>query len=168
MIKTDLVERKVTMKRLLDFYDINKVEGYCKNCQNYNQIWSCPGHDFDPFDYLNRYETAHLFALKVFLPENTDKDQVLEIFQNQRRAFSDELMSKEDNSLALIAGNCYQCETCERVYNKPCRLKDKMRYSLEALGLKVGDITSDLMDIELKWSKGGKGDYLVTVGALLK
>jgi len=109
-----------------------------------------------------------LFALKVFLPENTDKDQVLEIFQNQRRAFSDELMSKEDNSLALIAGNCYQCETCERVYNKPCRLKDKMRYSLEALGLKVGDITSDLMDIELKWSKGGKGDYLVTVGALLK
>ncbi|MCH4889667.1 hypothetical protein EZV73_18945 [Acidaminobacter sp. JC074] len=168
MIKTELIERKVTIKSLLDFYDLDKVEGYCKNCENYNQIWSCPGHDFNPYDYLSQFDTAHLYALKIYLPEGADKDQVLEIFQNERRAFSDKLMTKEEETVALIAGNCYQCETCERLYNRPCRLKDKMRYSLESLGLKVGDITSDLMGIELKWSKGGKGDYLVTVGALLK
>jgi len=168
MVRTELIKKQVTMKGLLKFYDINKVENYCKKCENYMKIWSCPSHDFDPYEYLNKYTTVDLYALKLYLPQNINKDEVLELFQKERRIFSDMLMSLEDKSEALIAGNCYQCEVCERVHNKPCILKEKMRYSLESLGLKVSEITSDLMDIELIWSKDDIPEYLVTVGALMK
>lgn len=168
MYQTELIEKEVTIKELLKYYNKDKVEGYCKNCQNYKKIWSCPPHDFDPYDFLCQYKSAQVYCKKVIFNKDLSQDEVLDIFQKERRKFSDHLMSLEDNSLALIAGNCYQCEICSRQKNEACILRDKRRYSLEALGLMVGDITENIMKVPLQWGKTNKSNYLVTVGALLK
>lgn len=168
MYTTEWIENKVSIDTLLKYYDHMKVENYCKNCENYQRIWSCPPHNFNTYDYLKAYKWADLYALKINIPAGTSKDDLMSIFQKERRAFGNKLMAMEDNSHALIAGNCYQCNVCMRQENKACILKDKRRYSLESLGLIVSEITSNLLGIELKWTEEGQSTYLVTVGALLK
>ncbi|MBI9012187.1 MAG: hypothetical protein JEZ08_08115 [Clostridiales bacterium] len=169
MYTIEKITKKVTVENLLKYYDGNKVENYCKNCQNYEKIWSCPPHKFNTYDYLTQYNEVKLYAVKIIFEDETlTKEQKLEIFQVERKIFSDELMSLEDEtSEALISGNCYQCDICQRTENKPCILEDKKRYSLEALGLLVGDVTSKLLNLELDWTQNGFMSYLTTVGALL-
>lgn len=163
-----MIERVVTIDTLMTYYDAKKVENYCMNCPNYGRIWSCPPHEFNTEAYLRKYEMAHLYALKIHIPAGTSKDDIMTIFQRERRTFSDWVIKKEAGGTALIAGNCYQCEICSRTEGKPCILKEKKRYSLESLGLIVGDITSQLFDIDLKWPEEGQESYLVTIGAVLK
>lgn len=169
MYTIEKITKQVTINSLLAYYDGDKVENYCMNCPNYNNIWSCPPHNFNTYEYLTQYNDVKLFAVKIIFEDETlTKEQRLEIFQKERRHFSNELMSLEDDtSEALISGNCYQCEVCQRGENKPCILEDKRRYSPESLGLLVGEVTSKLLGIELDWTKNGLMSYLTTVGALL-
>lgn len=168
MYKVEIHEKEVTMDQLLEHYNQNKVEGYCMKCPNYHRIWSCPPHDFDPYEYLNTFNFAQIIGVKIIFSSQVTKEEALDIFQKERRKFSDLLISKENNSTALISGNCYQCETCTRAKGEPCILEDRKRYSLESLGLMVGTITEDILNIELKWTKTGVSEYFVSVGALLK
>lgn len=168
MYTTEWIEKSVTIDQLLQYYDNEKVENYCKNCENYNRIWSCPPHYFNTYEYLTGHKSADLYALKINLDAGLSRQVVMDIFQKERRSFGDKLMSMEDKSTALIAGNCYQCKVCKRQDNLPCVLEDKRRYSLESLGLIVSEITAGLLGIEIEWAKEGEATYLVTVGALLK
>jgi len=169
MYSIEKITKQVTIDNLLVHYDGDKVENYCKNCPNYNKIWSCPPHNFNTYDYLRQYNDVKLYAVKiVFEDETLTKEQRLDIFQKERRRFSNELMSLEDDySEALISGNCYQCEICQRTVDKPCILEKKRRYSPESLGLIVGEVTSKLLGVELDWTKKGLMSNLTTVGALL-
>lgn len=170
MYTIETISKVTSIEDLLKYYDNEKVENYCKNCQNYNNIWSCPPHNFNTFDYLKQYNQVNLHAVKIIFEDSSlTKEDRMEIFQKERRLFSDRLLSMEkDHTRALIAGNCYQCQVCNRQKKQACILKDKMRYSLEALGLIVGDVTSHLLNIELEWSSDGLSSYYVTVGGILK
>lgn len=167
MYTVELIEKELTMSELLTFYDDEKVTASCKNCPNYDRIWSCPPHQFNTYDYLKQYERVHLYLGKINLDlKVVQKADIRGIFDQERRKFSDHLLSLEtEESVAVIAGNCYQCDVCMRIKGEPCILKDKKRYSLEALGLKVGEVAK-FAGVELKWSKGEISPYLVTVGAI--
>lgn len=175
MLFTLEIEYKlVTIDILLDYYNLEKIEGYCKNCVSYNKMWSCPPHDFDPYKYIKKYNYAYIISGKIILNKDefndNYKEQINEVFQNARIEFSDKLIDLEkdfDFSEALIAGKCYQCEMCTKEINKPCILKNKLRYSLESLGLIVDEITTDILKQEIKWIKDDIPDYLLAVGALL-
>ena len=46
----------------------------CKQCGNYETVWSCPSYDFDPEDYWRRYDNFHLIGVKICFPrEMTEK-----------------------------------------------------------------------------------------------
>lgn len=167
MHKIEMFQKEITVDQLLTFYNHDKVEGYCKHCQNYGKIWSCPPHDFDSYEYLVTFKSILIMGAKITFIDEISKEERLEIFQDERRKFSDKLMAMEDNSIALIAGNCYQCKTCSRLKSQPCILHEQMRYSLEALGLMVGEISKQVLNIELKWTSHGKNDYWMTLGGLL-
>ncbi len=170
MYTIECFEKQTTMKKLLEFFDVEKVNSDCVDCPNYNKIWSCPPHDFNTYDYVSQYNRVDLYMAKINLDiETATKEDMKNIFEKERRIFSDALVNMENEmSIAVIAGNCYKCSVCTRSEGRACIFKDKMRYSLEALGFKVGEIAK-FVGVELKWSNDKAiAPYLVTVGAIFR
>jgi predicted metal-binding protein len=60
-------------------------------------------------------------------------------------------------SKALFAGSCRICPTgkCKKITGEPCISPEKVRPSLEAFGFDVSRISSELLNIEMKWSQNG-------------
>ncbi|MBU2638010.1 MAG: DUF2284 domain-containing protein, partial [Nanoarchaeota archaeon] len=42
---------------------------------------------------------------------------------------------------------------CKKALNKPCRYPDKMRFSLESLGVDCNQLTEDVFNFPLLWYK---------------
>ena len=82
-------------------------------------------------------------------------------------AFMHELERNFDDSLALLSGCCRHCEYCSRSVGIPCRDKDYLRPSLEALGYDVGSITKHIMGFPLLWFENRLPAYLALISALL-
>ena len=170
MYTIEYIKKKTTLKKLLEFFDVEKVNKDCVNCPNYKRIWSCPPHNFNTYGYVCQYSHVELYLAKINLDiETVTKEDMKNIFEKERRIFSDKLLEMENEiSMAVIAGNCYMCKTCMRPKGRACILKDKMRYSLESLGFKVGEI-AEFAGVELKWSDDKIiAPYLVTIGAIFK
>lgn len=171
MYNLEINSKTIKINELIKYYNIKKVEGYCSNCINYKKIWSCPPHDFNSLNYLRKYKYVQVISVKiVFNKDKLNEDykaHMSDIFQEVRRKFGNYLISLEENSEALIAGNCYQCTVCKREINQACILSSKRRYSVESLGLMVSDITENILNQEIQWVKEGIPDYYLTVGALL-
>ena len=109
--------------------DVPRFTGYCMDCPNHGQFWSCPPFDFDPMTLWGRYGQLLLFVRKVTFR----KDR---LFPGERRAFEEqelpkikgamarELLAMEaerPGSLALFPGRCDWCPVCARVEGRPCR-----------------------------------------------
>lgn len=39
-----------------NFVDVDKFEDYCRECKNWERVWSCPPFKFDPIDYWAQYD----------------------------------------------------------------------------------------------------------------
>jgi len=70
-------------------------------------------------------------------------------------------------SVSLASGGCNICQHCKRLDNLQCQFPEKMRYSLDSFGFDLTEITSDLLQIELKWSKDSLPEYYTLIHALL-
>lgn len=157
----------IPVKDLFEHYFPEEVEGYCKNCPNYNRIWSCPPHDFSALDYLKSYDYALVIGNRI--RSNHPEIEELDCFQKARREIGNQLiqLNKDYEVEVLIAGNCYQCENCNRESGSACVHKENMKYSLESIGFKVGDITDKILNEPLSWGKNGQAsESLMTVGVI--
>ncbi len=145
----------------------------CKECPNYNHVWSCPSYNFNPEDFWREYKNLHLVARKIIFGPNVDKERSFEIMHEVKDDMGLELYKLEEeipDSVSLSAGSCSRCKMlgCARVQGDPCRFPELMRYSIESLGGDVGRTVSKLMGIELEWVEEGKlPSYFVLVGGLL-
>jgi predicted metal-binding protein len=161
---------KIGVKELTDRYrDVEKFITYCKACNRYNACWSCPPFDFDTDAYLAAYQTAHIIGTKIILDKETiDSHQgwdnctkiSYEIIGTVRKELDNMLLSKEaqnPESKAFFAGTCRLCPLgqCTKITGAPCISPEKIRPSLEALGFNVSDISLELLNIEMKWSRNG-------------
>ena len=68
-----------------------------------------------------------------------------------------ELEKQYPQSKAFFAGSCQICQMgkCMRIAGKPCISSERVRPSLESLGFDVSKISTELLNIEMKWSKNG-------------
>jgi len=156
----------VEISELFKHYQPIKVEGYCSNCPNYDRIWSCPPHDFSVEEYLREFSHVLVIGAKVTPNEG---EAFIDVFQIARRNLGDKLLEvcESDDVDVLIAGNCYQCETCEREIGNKCIKDEKMKYSLESLGFLVSGVTENILGEQLQWKKSGKNPkHLLTVGVI--
>lgn len=159
---------------LKNYVNVEEFLGYCKNCKNYEKVWSCPSYDFNPEDYWKEYDELLVVARKIIFDEDVDIPRSYEIMLEVKQDMSRELyeMEKEyPGSVSLSAGSCNLCEKdgCTRLEGEPCRHPDLMRYSIESIGGDVGRTVSKLMGYELEWIEEGKvPSYYVLVGGLLK
>lgn len=167
---------------LKDYVDISTFLEYCKQCPNYNQIWSCPSYDFDVEEYWKQYKHLHLYGRQIIFDNaartrtytEEEMNQLLEhVLSKEKQILAEQLFALEtDNpgSISLSAGNCQYCgkDNCSKKENQPCRYPDKMRYSIESLGGNVGKTISNLFHIELEWMEEGKlPSHFVLVSGLL-
>jgi len=165
------VERKLAVIKvdeyIRDFMDKEKFLGYCKQCKNYNNRWSCPEYDFDTYEYLRRYNTLGIIGEMIIYDKDLVKDgysdeELKKIFEEsffkERKALDEELIEREKilTGTALFAGSCIKCKECQRAIGKECLYPEDIRYSLESLGGDVTRTSEELLGIKMKWAKAGE------------
>ena len=156
--------------------DVPQFSGYCRDCPDYGQTWSCPPFGFDPAAVWEKYDAIRLYARKLVFA----KDR---LFPGERRAFEQEALprikadlarellameAETPGSLALFAGKCDLCPVCARAEGQPCRTPDRMRYSIEALGGDCGGALERYFGESLQWAQGNRlPEQLTFLGGLL-
>lgn len=185
--KDNFIIKSISMKKLLEYYKPDLINGYCLNCNKSNKVWSCPNFDFNTKEYINNYNYATIICYRPNLNNFNDTD-VKNILLNIKdlipeakdskfntiyfgcRLYLDELLLKleqlNSNSTILFSGRCLLCKTCQREFNLPCLHKEKLRYSLESLGFDVSNILKDIFDISLQWNTDNSPEYVTCVSAI--
>lgn len=166
--------QKINIKELLNHHDFQKVVGYCKSCPKYDKIWSCPSFDFSTYDYLNKFSAAIIYSGEIIFDLSTgdydkNSNKKRQIFDHGRKVFREFLMTIEKRtheSEALIAGHCFLCNQCTRIQGKKCIHPKEIRYSLEGMGIEVGNLLKTVLNKELAWDLQTT-NQLITVGAVL-
>lgn len=156
-----------------------KFMAFCKECPNYNTLWSCPPLRIDATQFLQAFNYIYIIGVKVIYDAETIKladtsEKIKEIttrsLREVKNKFSDKMLILESEipaSISLASGGCYLCERCKRRDDLPCKQPEKMRYSLDSFGFDLTAITSDLLQIDLKWSKNSLPEYYTLIHALL-
>ncbi|MBR1992784.1 MAG: metal-binding protein, partial [Firmicutes bacterium] len=71
MYTTERREAIVSVDHYLERYvDVDTFLEACKQCPNYEKIWSCPTYDFDVIEYWKKYKTLELTAIKIIFDES--------------------------------------------------------------------------------------------------
>lgn len=157
---------------------------YCRKCPNYNQVWSCPEYDFNPYDYWAKYQTFWIIGIKIMVPEEITgrvwtagecQKMIDEMLWEEKRKLSAELYELEKQypgSVSLSAGSCQLCPAakCTRRQGEPCRNPEKLRYSIESLGGNVGLTVTKYLGQKLEWIEEGRmpHHFILVCGLLLK
>lgn len=160
---------------LRDYVDIPRFLECCKACPNYNTRWSCPPYDFDVEALWRQYDQLEIRATQIYprteeakKKAGSDAATFLIPFVDAIDGGLSMMERSHPGSLALHAGKCHLCTECARKTGKPCRMPDKMRCSIEALGGNVGRLAEELLGVPLCWGKPGEAaEYYVMVGGLL-
>ena len=172
-MKIETFEKTIKVSEYIEEYVI--VEEFlacCRQCDNYEMIWSCPTYDFDPVEYWKRYGKFYVVGKKMLLEED-EKENWEMLMAQVKDDLTEDLFALEQEypqSRSLSAGNCKVCGAgnCTRKTGEPCRYPEKMRYSIESLGGNVGLTAGKLLGINLQWIEEGRiPDYFVLVGGLL-
>ncbi|MBE6413836.1 MAG: hypothetical protein E7035_04700 [Verrucomicrobiaceae bacterium] len=138
----------------------------CGNCPAYNKRWACPPFSFSANEIIADKKFANLVAIKI---KPTQKNLLPRIIIDEARIFFDALFYDIEalykGSILLLAGSCIceQSENCPKQKNLPCVQKDKMRYSLEALGYDVTKISEELLNTKILWQTDVQPEYFTLV-----
>lgn len=152
------------------YHDPERIQGYCRSCEKYGRFWSCPPFDASPLARFPEWGEAVIVCRRTLLGADTTKDRLVERFLEARLRFVGHMLDLEASRprvTALVAGHCSECVSCTRSRGVSCRMPNKLRYSLEAVGFDVTGLAEGLAGQKIHWPKNGLPDYLLTVGALL-
>ncbi|WP_319241909.1 DUF2284 domain-containing protein [uncultured Propionivibrio sp.] len=167
-IPAKLLTAVVGKTDLMRHHDIDRIQGYCRDCGMYGKFWSCPPFDHQPLTALPEWTHAVLvmWQTPVHIPD--DLNALIEQFQAARRQLGEILIDYESlGSTAVIAGQCFGCSDCVRGRGAACCSPTRMRYSLESLGFDVSTMTEEFVGHRLAWAADKTPDTLTLVGALL-
>ena len=186
--------KSITTNDLMKYYNPKLINKYCESCNKYSKVWTCPPLPFIDKDFLLKYKYCHIISGKVLI-NSLDDDEIASLVNNSFKKYSDISISKDNfsnvfngiyyafreindkkilnlentfkDTLALVSGRCLICSNCTRVNNAPCIHPNKLRYSLEALGLDVSSIIENVLGEKLQWSSNKNPEYVTGVSALL-
>lgn len=164
---------------LKDYVDVEGFLIFCKACECYGKVWSCPPYDFDPQEYWKKYKYIYIIGTKMTFVTNAadnemGKEEAVQYIKQEYHTVKEflsekmrELEKKYPGGISLSAGNCNICSKCTKPTGKACRYPDELRYSIESLGGNVIKTAEELLGIELKWSDGKLPEYLTLVNGFL-
>lgn len=161
------------------YQDRKKYMAYCRECTNYNTVWSCPPLAFDVDEYLGRFAWINVVCAKIVLSSDViagadtpEKIKTVgwEILLTVKLGMEEKLRQLErkiPGSISLSSGGCNLCKACSRKDAHPCRQPDRMRYSLDAFGFDLTAITKDMFDIDILWCRERLPDYFTLIHGIL-
>lgn len=180
MYKIETVYKVLPLEAILPFHTPLKFLEMCRNCQNYGRLWSCPPYSFYPENKIKEFTQIDLYGTKIIFNQETlrmyngDREAALDFglqTLNKVRTEIDlqmlELEKQKAGSMALHSGGCNLCPACSRPQGEPCRMKDKMRYSLESLGFNVCDMVEAHLGIKILWIENELPPYLTLISGVL-
>ena len=123
----------------------------CKKCRNYDKKYSCPPKSPD-FPSICQKEGLFIVLFKCDLTQikNTPEFNKIRIANSIMKSRIDKLMRKLEtdfnNKLKFLSsGSCRLCKKCNLEKNLPCKYPQKMRFSLESIGINVEKITRSFL-----------------------
>lgn len=154
---------------------------YCKACQYYDKIWTCPSYDFETAKLLEGFQYIYVIgstlkfnelegSLKALIETEKAEYAANEIYLAARMVIDGKLtgIGDRDKSVSvLLAGRCLACSRCTREKQLPCIYPEKAHFSLESLGFDVSSICEDILGDKLLWTQKGLPEYLTLVSAIL-
>ncbi len=173
-VKTPKYELKIEC--LYDFIEASKVvvekdlfENMCKDgCPNYNKKYSCPPCSLK-FDAKKKYlfvvllrmnleQLNEIEYMKLKIGNAVLKPRVERIMRGLEEKFGGKFFS---------TGSCRLCKKCGKAIGEKCRHPEKMRFSLESLGVDCNKLVEDVFGFELLWYKNNEApEYTSVVCAL--
>lgn len=167
-----------TMEEIKAYLQPEVFIEYCKECEYYNKIWTCPPYDFDISKMLKDYKYAYIIGSKLYISDlgggfnelinNRDTEYAAgEIYKTARRVLDEKLVALEKGKeLILLAGRCLICKSCTREKQLPCIHKEKAHFSLESLGFNVSAICEDILGDKILWAKENLPEYYIYISAI--
>lgn len=166
-ISTKLLTAVVSKADLMGHHDVDRIQGYCRDCGMYGKLWSCPPFDSQPLTDFPEWTHAVLAMWQTPVSTPDDMNALIAQFQSARRHLGEILMECEQpGTIAVIAGQCFGCSDCLRARGGACCAPARMRYSLESLGFDVSTLTEAFLGHRLAWAADKTPDTLTLVGAL--
>lgn len=150
---------------LKNYMDFDYFTGLCKDgCPHYNLSYTCPPNS-PKFTY---YTKDYDYSLVIAMYMEIDKDQTInDIHPYLRKVLSDLLipLEKEVNGLLTDGGRCRYCESCTYIDNLPCRYPDKIRFSMEAMGIDLDKVCKDILNHSIVWDNN-ENSYCTVLGSV--
>jgi predicted metal-binding protein len=159
---------------LAEYENKRETEKLCEACPTYAAKWSCPPHSpaFSRYD-LVKYPYAALVLFSCDLDQfSYIKTEYMKIkaANTIMKSRMDRLMRSLENAtdgIMISNGTCRLCNPCSKKKGEACKRPEKLRFSMEALGLNVGRITADLFGHQLLWYKDKKIPLYLSAAACL-
>jgi predicted metal-binding protein len=151
---------------LTKYMDFNYFTGLCKDgCPHYNLSYTCPPNSPKFDDYTKDFKKSLVIAMYMSLD---DDNTINDVHPYLRRVLSDLLipLEKEFDGLLTDGGRCRYCEQCAYVDSLPCRFPDKIRFSMEAMGINLDKVCSDILDHCIMWNEDDENRYCTVLGSI--
>lgn len=155
-------------KDLIKFMNRDYLLSLCKGgCENFNKNWSCPPNSprFDEFslDYTN----SLLVELTSEVGEN---EEFMEAYVKNRSTLEDLLtkMQIDFECIKTSCGTCSLCKKCAILDQKDCYHPEKMRYSMESMGMNLSQLSEEIFNHKLTWNSDDEKNRVCTsIGSIL-
>lgn len=164
------------------FISVDKVEtdktlfsDMCRSgCKNFNGKYCCPPNSPDFLSCIRGYGSLLVLMFMIDLNQLSEygyKDyHRLRIGNAVIKPRIEKVMRSLERDIGgrfLGTGACRLCKPCRRKIGEPCKYPDKMRFSLESVGVDCDKLTRELFNIPLLWYKDRKApEYTAVMCAL--
>lgn len=155
-------------KDLIKFMNRDYFLNLCKSgCPNYNTNWSCPPNSPRFDEYSADYDKSLLVEVTS---EVKDDEEFMEAYIQNRNTLED-LLSKMQIDFECIktaCGSCNLCKRCAFLDNKNCYYPEKMRYSMESMGMDLQRMSEEIFNHKLTWNgKKEQSTTCTSIGSIL-
>jgi len=111
----------------------------CRSCPMYGRRPSCPPHAPDwreAREWVRHFRRALLVKFSVDMDhfERDKREAILYLLKKEAEFFREGKMY----ATALLPGSCNLCDDCPFERGEACRMPEKVRPSIDAIGIEIG------------------------------
>lgn len=165
--------KKITLKAQVcknsdihKYMNFNYFTGLCRDgCPYYNLSYTCPPNSPKYTVYTKDFENTLVIAMYTSIDE---ENSINDIHPYLRRLLSDMLIPLEIkfNGLLTDGGRCRYCDECTYVDNLPCRFPEKIRFSMEAMGIDLDKVCNEILNHKIVWDNNDSKAYCTVLGSI--